>query len=108
MLTGDSKDARLTSLTFTDIENMGGRAGRLNTGKKDEFGRVIFLAHSRLSESIYKNLYFNILRDVTEKGKVSEAIAPYPISSGAKEFHVMGPRKKEKDLASLLLRLIVG
>ena len=69
--TGDGRDAHLTSLSFTDIENMGGRAGRLNSGKERSFGRVIFLAHSRLAESVYKNLYFNLLRDVTEKGKVA-------------------------------------
>jgi len=45
-----------TGLTFADIENMGGRAGILNIGKEgncvqngQEFGRVIFLAHSLLS-----------------------------------------------------------
>jgi len=121
---GDYQDARVTSLTFTDIENMGGRAGRLNSEKKEEFGRVIFLAHSLLSESIYKNLYFNFLRDVEEKnhvadyigesrgkGKAAEEIIPYPeignLDSGG-EFGAAGPKKKEKDLTTLLLRLIVN
>jgi len=106
--TGDSKDAHLTSLTFTDIENMGGRAGRLNSGKKEEFGRVIFLAHSLLSESIYKNLYFNFLRDGVEKGKVAEEVIPYPETGDLDSVRAAGPGKREKDLATLLLRLIVG
>ena len=106
--TGDSKDARLTSLNFTDIENMGGRAGRLNSGKKEEFGRVIFLAHSLLSESIYKNLYFNFLRDGVEKGKVAEEVIPYPETGDLDSVRAAGPGKREKDLATLLLRLIVG
>ena len=123
-LTGDSKDAHLTSLTFTDIENMGGRAGRLNSGKNEEFGRVIFLAHSLLSESIYKNLYFNFLQDAVEKnqvagyigesrekGKVTEEMIPYPEtgdSEGGGVDGAAGPKKKEKDLTTLLLRLIVN
>ncbi|MDD5015540.1 MAG: DEAD/DEAH box helicase [Atribacterota bacterium] len=45
------------SFTFAAIENMGGRAGIL------EFGRVIFLAHSLLFQTIYKNLYFKFLED---------------------------------------------
>ena len=121
---GDYQDARLASLTFTDIENMGGRAGRLNSGKKEEFGRVIFLAHSLLSETIYQNLYFNFLRDTLEKndaadyigerrdkGKAAEEIIPYPETgdwdSGG-VAGVAGPKKKEKDLTTLLLRLIVN
>jgi len=40
--TGDSKDAHLTSLTFTDIENMGGRAGRLNRRKKGRIRQSLF------------------------------------------------------------------
>ena len=121
---GDYQDVRLTSLTFSDIENMGGRAGRLNSGKKEEFGRVIFLAHSLLSETIYQNLYFNFLRDAMEKndvadyigerqdkGKAAEEIIPYPETddwdSGG-ELGAAGPKKKEKDLTTLLLRLIVN
>lgn len=42
-----------TGLTFADIENMGGRAGNEN------FGRIIFLAYSQLSETIYQNTYSN-------------------------------------------------
>jgi helicase len=124
---GNYQDVRVTSLTFSDIENMGGRAGRLNSGKKEEFGRVIFLAHSLLSESIYKNLYFNFLRDRLEKnntadyigerwdqGKAAEELIPYPEtgdldSSGAAGVAgAAGPKKKEKDLTTLLLRLMVN
>jgi helicase len=107
-INGDAKEAQLTSLTFTDIENMGGRAGRLNSKSVEEFGRVIFLAHSLLSETIYQNLYFNFLRDnLTEdnqiRGQVAEGIIPYPDNLAA-----VGPQKKEKDLTTFLLRLIVN
>jgi len=43
---GDYRNGYFTSLTVADIENMGGRAGRLNQKKGEDFGRVIFLAHS--------------------------------------------------------------
>ena len=121
---GNYQDVRLTSLTFTDIENMGGRAGRLNSGKKEEFGRVIFLAHSLLSETIYQNLYFNFLRDTMEKNdvadyigerqdkrKVAEEMIPYPETDDWNNGGIdgaAGPKKKEKDLTTLLLRLIVN
>ena len=107
-INGDSKEVRLTSLSFTDIENMGGRAGRLNSGREEEFGRVIFLAHSLLSETIYQNLYFNFLRDTLAednqiRGQVAEEIIPYPNALAG-----VGPKKKERDLTTLLLRLMVN
>ena len=127
---GDDQDVRLSSLTFTDIENMGGRAGRLNSGKKEEFGRVIFLAHSLLSETIYQNLYFNFLRDAMEKndvadyigerldqGMAAEEMIPYAdtgdwdngrVAGAVRVAGVVGPKKKEKDLTTLMLRLIVN
>jgi len=107
-INGEAKEVKLTSLSFTDIENMGGRAGRLNSGSVEEFGRVIFLAHSLLSETIYQNLYFNFLRDTKAednkvRGQVAEEIMLYPNAlSGA------GPKKKERDLPTLLLRLMVN
>jgi len=54
---------------------MGGRAGILNIEdmrksknffnfqNRQEFGRVIFLAHSLLFQTIYNNLYFKFLKD---------------------------------------------
>ena len=107
-INGEAKEVKLTSLSFTDIENMGGRAGRLNSGSVEEFGRVIFLAHSLLFETIYQNLYFNFLRDTKAednqiRGQVAEEIMLYPNAlSGA------GPKKKERDLPTLLLRLMVN
>ena len=62
------------SLTFADIENMSGRAGILNAEEmrkdgnsfnfqnRQEFGRVIFLAHSLLSQTIYHKIYFKFLK----------------------------------------------
>ncbi len=62
------------ALSFIDIENLGGKAGILNNKtvrdktccpfcKKEEFGRLIFLAHNKLQETIYENLYFNLIFD---------------------------------------------
>jgi len=85
-----------TSITFADIENMGGRAGTLNMGnhqnstaKKQKFGRVIFLAHSRLSETTYENLYFRYFKNNNNNALTSHLV------------------KKEKDLPTYLLRLLV-
>jgi helicase len=106
-INGDNKEIQLTSLTFTDIENMGGRAGRLNSKREEEFGRVIFLAHSLLSETIYQNLYFNFLRDTMAEDnqirrQVAEEMIPYPDALAE-----VSPQKKERDLTTLLLRLMV-
>ncbi|GAI16261.1 unnamed protein product, partial [marine sediment metagenome] len=69
------------SLTFAAIENMAGRAGILNVEEmikegnsfnfqnRQEFGRVIFLAHSPVFQTIYKNLYFKFLKDNNYKHK---------------------------------------
>ncbi|MBC8499417.1 MAG: winged helix-turn-helix domain-containing protein [Candidatus Atribacteria bacterium] len=63
-----------TSLTFAAVENMGERAGILefeemrkegnsfNFQNRQEFGRVIFLAHSLLFQTVYQNLYFKFLK----------------------------------------------
>jgi len=44
------------SLTQSEVENMGGRAGRLQTG--NSFGRIIFLAPSPIEFTAYQKLYF--------------------------------------------------
>jgi len=87
----DYSHAYQKTLTLADIENIGGRAGRLNRGKsknflkkEKEFGRVIFLAPSLISETILQKLYFNS----------SNQVIKYPV-------------KKEKDLLTFLLKLIV-
>ena len=80
-----------TSITFADIENMGGRAGIL---KRQKFGRVIFLAHSRLSETVFKNLYFKFLKNNTSNNN--------NINTPTKHLS-----KKEKDLLTHLLRLLL-
>jgi helicase len=73
-----------TSLTFAAIENMAGRAGILNIEEmrkskysfsfqnRQEFGRVIFLAHSLAFQNIYKNLYFKFLEDNNYKHKANK------------------------------------
>jgi len=86
-----------TGLTFADIENMGGRTGILNIGKEGnyvqngrEFGRVIFLAHSLFFETIYQKLYFNYLQNNSALQVTNHLV------------------KKEKDLLTFLLRLLVN
>lgn len=44
------------NLTFSEVENMGGRAGRLKSGYL--FGRIIFLAPSLIELTNYQKLYF--------------------------------------------------
>jgi len=91
-----------TSFTFASIENMGGRAGILNIEEmrkdgnsfnfqnRQEFGRVIFLAHSLLFQTIYKNLYFKFLKDNHYNHKVNNPLINI-----------------DNDLLTYLLRLVV-
>lgn len=44
------------NLTISEVENMGGRAGRLKGNKS--FGRIIFLAPSPIEFTTYQRLYF--------------------------------------------------
>ncbi len=44
-------------LTLSEVENMGGRAGRFN--QQNRFGRIIFLAPSLIELTAYKKLYFD-------------------------------------------------
>lgn len=89
-----------TSITFADIENMGGRAGILNIGKQEnstqkrqKFGRVIFLAPSRLSETNSKNLYFEFLKNNNPNN-----------NNNTPTKHLL---KEEKNLLTYLLRLLL-
>jgi len=108
-------------LTLADVENIGGRAGRLNRGKKgdslkreEDFGRVIFLAPSLISETIFQKLYFNFFTnnhqpvkndDLNRKtDQVAETETRY---HGTNQV-IKKPVKKEKDLLTFLLRLIVN
>ena len=45
------------ALNLSEVENMGGRAGRL--GKQGNFGRIIFLAPSLIELTAYQQLYFS-------------------------------------------------
>jgi len=93
-----------TSINFADIENMGGRAGILNIGnhqnspssshQRQKFGRVIFLAHSHLSETAFENLYFKFLKNNN----------PNNNNDNTPSKHLS---KKEKDLPTYLLRLLL-
>jgi len=67
---GDYRNDYFTSMSKADVENMGGRAGRLNQKEKkgEIFGRVIFLAPSLLSETVVQNLYFNALKSDNSAG----------------------------------------
>ena len=131
-----------TSLSFADIENMGGRAGNIlnvigkskgrnSIRNRGEFGRVIFLAYSVISETVYQNIYFNFYKngDGDEKSllglddiyQTAENIAPYSGSfcAGAgcdslakiNNYDVIGNRlclDKENDLLTFLLKLTVN
>jgi len=128
-----------TGLTFTDIENMGGRAGILNMGKEgnyarngQEFGRVIFLAHSPFFETIYQKLYFNCLQNnnhhkqdknpssLQKTFRAAEtsdrySITPctgYPLTGLNNSISTIPDInnlvKKEKDLITFLLGLLVN
>jgi len=84
-----------TSINFTDIENLGGRAGIFNMGnrqttapKNQKFGRVILLAHSHLSETNYKNLYLEYLKNKNDITLTKHFV------------------KKVKDLPTYLLRFL--
>ncbi len=128
-----------TGLSLADIENMAGRAGILNIGKEgnyiqngQEFGRVIFLAHSPFVETIYQNLYFNYLQNdhhnIPDKNlsllkktlRTAEAFDRYPVTPCTRNKgtdlhnsisaipatnHLV---KKEKDLLTFLLGLLVN
>ena len=54
-----------TGLGFADIQNMGRRAGNEN------FGRIIFLAYSLLSETIHQNTYSNFTGNSRPKHKTA-------------------------------------
>ncbi len=45
------------ALTISEVENMGGRAGRLS--QQNNFGRIIFLAPSLIELTAYQKLYFD-------------------------------------------------
>ena len=113
---GDYKSSYRTSLSLADVENMGGRAGRLNW-KKREFGRVIFLADSLFAETVLQNVYFKLMKEDKKKQKkmvgVSENGELYGESGTERERkresaeQVYRPVKKEKDFITFLLRAIV-
>lgn len=89
-----------TSINFADIENMGGRAGILNIEKHgnsvrkgQKFGRVIFIAHSLISETAYKNLYFKFLKDNNNN---NNTVAKHLVKkeNGPSGYGVLSPLKE--------------
>ena len=117
----DYPHAYQKTLTLTDIENIGGRAGRLNRGKKgnslkreEEFGRVIFLAPSLISETIFQKLYFNFFTNNHQPVKnedlnrKTEQVAETETRYHGTNQVIKKPVKKEKDLLTFLLKLIVN
>ena len=64
------------TLTISEVENMGGRAGRLKTGHS--FGRIIFLAPSLIEFTTYQKLYFQKISD----GSPIPSLYYYPLISG--------------------------
>jgi len=114
---GDYRNSYFTSMSKADVENMGGRAGRLNQKEKDNFGRVIFLAPSLLSETVVQNVYFNALKPVMAAGmlRVNDSGGKYnsaltvaaPEVAAAPDTETpCRPLKKEKNFTNFLLKEI--
>ena len=123
---GNYRNGYFTSLSMTDVENMGGRAGRLNRNQreeKDNFGRAIFLADSLFSETILQNLYFNALKSANPAGmppppRINDPGVKYNSSLAIENPEATAlaavqdtktlcrPLKKEKDFINFLLREI--
>jgi len=105
---GDYRNGYLTSMSMVDAENMGGRAGRLNQKEKDNFGRVIFLAYSLLSETVVQNLYFNALKPANPTGmpRVNDPGRKYNSSLKSDTKVLYRPLKKEKNFTNFLLKAI--
>lgn len=105
---GDYRNGYLTSLTMTDVENMGGRAGRLNQKEKDNFGRAIFLTDSLFSETVLQNLYFNALKPANPAGMplINDPGRKYNSSLAPDTKMLCRPLKKEKNFANFLLKKI--
>ena len=112
-----------TRLSQADVENMGGRAGRLinyiNPDQK-EFGRLIFLADSPFAEKVIENLYFEktaraikggvfLLQEET-KAELYSPISPTYSADNQhhKLAHLLRPQKKEQDFSTFLLGAIVS
>jgi len=102
-----------TSLSRADIDNMGGRAGIAG------FGRLIFLAYSLISETVYQNDYFYFYKKGNNHDgslpcwydicQTAEAITPYRESFY--NYDLIGNRlylDKENGLLTFLLKIIVN
>jgi helicase len=105
---GDYRNSYLTSLTMTEVENMGGRAGRLNQQEKDNFGRAIFLADSLFSETVLQNLFFKALKPANPAGmpRINDPREKYNSSLKADRKVFYHPSKKEKNFTNFLLKEI--
>ena len=105
---GNYKSSYRTSLSLADVENMGGRAGRLEWGKED-FGRAIFLADSLFAETVLQNIFFKFMKEDSQRHRemISEEGGLYlpALKSGRQPLY--RPLKKEKDLITFLLKAIV-
>jgi len=105
---GNYRNGYFTSMSKADVENMGGRAGRLNHKEKKDFGRVIFLAHSLLSETVVQNIYFNALKpyNPTEISRVNDSEGNYHSFLKSDTKMLYRPVKREKNFTSFLLKAI--
>jgi len=105
---GNYKSSYRTSLSLADVENMGGRAGRLDWGK-EEFGRAIFLADSLFAETILQNIFFKFMKEDSQRHRemISEEGGLYLPALKSDRQPLYRPVKKEKDLTTFLLKAIV-
>jgi len=105
---GSYKSSYRTSLSLADVENMGGRAGRLDWGK-EEFGRAIFLADSLFAETILQNIFFKFMKEDGKRHRemISEEGGLYLPALKSDRQPLYRPVKKEKDFTTFLLKAIV-
>ena len=109
---GDYKRSYRTSLSLADVENMGGRAGRLNW-KRGEFGRVVFLADSLFAETVLQNIYFKLMKEDLRRHKEMVGVGEDGELYGKKgtdtgQVYRYRPVKEEKDFITFLLKAMVS
>jgi helicase len=105
---GSYKSSYRTSLSLADVENMGGRAGRLDWGK-EEFGRAIFLADSLFAETVLQNIFFKFMKEDSQRHRemIREDGGLYIPALKSGQQPLYRPVKKEKDFTTFLLKAIV-
>jgi len=96
-------------LALSEVENMGGRAGRFD--KKNRFGRIIFLAPSLIELTAYQKLYFGYSGQATLPLYQNQFFQISEQSFQVRESHPaclkIKPVKTRENLLNFLLHNIV-